>query len=223
MMSETPLRVWIILEESGEVCCAHCNCMAGLGEVCTHIAAVLFYMEAVTRIQGKQTCTQTECEWLIPSYYKNIEYKPVKEIDFTSAKGKKRKLDEMLERSPPPELEENDEESVPKHGCCSTDEDLNLLFQNLSIAGTKPGVLSLVPEFSDSYVPKSCKENFPTVLRSLQDSSYMQLRYDQLLEVCESVFESLVVTDGMAASVERETRAQSKSTLWYKHGLRHRV
>ena len=67
----------------------------------------------------------------------------------------------MLERSPPPELEENNEESVPKHGCCSTDEDLNLLFQNLSIAaGTKPGVLSIVPEFSDSYVPKSCKENF---------------------------------------------------------------
>ena len=92
-----------------------------------------------------------------------------------------------------------------------------MLFENLSIAGTKPGVLSLVPKFSDNYVPKSCKENFPTVLRSLQDSSYLKLRYDQLLVVCESIFESLVVTDDMAASVEKETRSQSKSTLWYKH------
>ena len=43
----------------------------------------------------------------------------------------------------------------------------------------------------------------------------MQLRYDQLLEVCEIVFELLVVTDGMVASVEG--RAQSKSTIWFKH------
>ena len=35
--------------------------------------------------------------------------------------------------------------------------------------------------------------------------------------ICESVFESLVVTDDMAASVEKETRSQSKCTLWYKH------
>ena len=63
--------------------------MAGLGEVCTHIAATLFYLETVTRIQGKQTCTQTKCEWLIPAYYKNVEYKQVKDIDFTSAEGKK--------------------------------------------------------------------------------------------------------------------------------------
>ena len=33
----------------------------------------------------------------------------------------------------------------------------------------------------------------------------MQLKYNQLLEVCESVFESLVVTDDMAALVELET------------------
>jgi len=69
--------------------------MAGLREVCTHLEAVIYYLETVSRIQGKPTCTQTECAWLIPSYYKNIEYKPV---DFTSVKGKK-KL-EMLGRSP---------------------------------------------------------------------------------------------------------------------------
>ena len=75
------------LEETGQVCCAHCNCMASLGKVCTHTAAVLFYLETITRIQGKRTCTQTECEWLIPSYLNSIEYKPVKEIDLISVKS----------------------------------------------------------------------------------------------------------------------------------------
>ena len=56
--SETPLNCWIIIDNTGEICCAHCNCMAGLGEVCTHVAAILFYLEAISRIQGKKTCTQ---------------------------------------------------------------------------------------------------------------------------------------------------------------------
>ena len=219
MMNETPLRVWIILEESGEVCCAHCNCMAGLGEVCTHIAAILFYLETVTRIEGKHTCTQTECEWLIPSYYKSVEYKPVKDIDFTSARGKKRKLDEMLEKSPSPECGEDSEESIPclKHGCPPTDDDFELLFENLSVAGTKPGVLSLVPTYSDNYVPKSSRGCFPVVLKSLQEPSYIRMKYDELLEACESVFTSLTVTDEMAANVEKETRTQFKSSLWFQH------
>ena len=98
-MNETPLSCWAVLEESGEIYCAHCNCMAGLGETCTHIAGVLFYLEAVVRIQGTMTCTESQCEWVIPAYVKSIDYQPIKNIDFTSASGKKRKLDEMIEES----------------------------------------------------------------------------------------------------------------------------
>jgi len=31
-INTTFLSAWIIIEEKGEICCAHCNCMAGLGE-----------------------------------------------------------------------------------------------------------------------------------------------------------------------------------------------
>ena len=72
--------------------------MAGLGETCTHIAAVLFYLEATARIQGATTtCTQQACQWIIPSYFKKIEYLPIKDIDFTSAQAKKRKLDQIID------------------------------------------------------------------------------------------------------------------------------
>ena len=47
-LSDAPLKVWLAIKENGEVVCAHCNCMAGLGEVCSHVAAVLFTAEANT-------------------------------------------------------------------------------------------------------------------------------------------------------------------------------
>ena len=71
--------------------------MAGLREVCTHIVALLFYLEALHRVEEVKTCTQQQCEWIIPSALKTVEYLPIKHIDFTSAQGKKRKLDEILE------------------------------------------------------------------------------------------------------------------------------
>lgn len=76
--------------------------MAGLGETCTHIAAILFYLEAVSRAQGVITPTQNQCSWVVPSYLKSAEYLPVKNIDFTSAKGKKRKLDQVTEKDAEP-------------------------------------------------------------------------------------------------------------------------
>ena len=39
--------IWLVIEVDDVIVCAHCKCMAGLGETCTHIAAVLIYLEAV--------------------------------------------------------------------------------------------------------------------------------------------------------------------------------
>ncbi len=54
--------------------------MAGLGEACTHIGAVLFYMETATKISKETSCTQQKCQWTIPSFQKNIPYLPVKHL-----------------------------------------------------------------------------------------------------------------------------------------------
>ncbi len=61
------------------------------------MAAVLFYLEALFRIQGKETCTQQSCKWILPSFCAaNVDYLPIADIDFTSAASKKRKLDDMI-------------------------------------------------------------------------------------------------------------------------------
>ena len=49
-MNNSPVPLWIITEKDGTIICAHCvGCMAGLGECCSHIASVLFYLEVWTR------------------------------------------------------------------------------------------------------------------------------------------------------------------------------
>ena len=43
-LSLSPVKA-IGSEKKGVVLCAHCNCMAGLGEACSHITAILFTLE----------------------------------------------------------------------------------------------------------------------------------------------------------------------------------
>jgi hypothetical protein len=184
--------------------------MAGLGETCTHIAAVLFYLEAMARLQGKQTCTQNKCEWIIPSYLRNVEYLPVKDIDFTSARKRKRNLDEAINAI---------DRDVPVQAIGSKDQsynpDLNTFFNDLSCAGSRPAILSLVPSYCSAYVPKRMLPTFPEPLSLLHRSEYMALEYHELLMACEAV--EITVTKEMATSIEEETRNQSNSKLWYKY------
>ena len=53
--------------------------MAGLGEVCTHVAAVLFYLETLSRIERRRACTEGQCTWVMPSSLKSAWYLPIKD------------------------------------------------------------------------------------------------------------------------------------------------
>ena len=56
-----PLKVWIATYSSGELMCARCTCMAGIGEACTHNATLLFTAEANTQIKAQFSCTSLPC------------------------------------------------------------------------------------------------------------------------------------------------------------------
>ena len=159
----------------GEVCCAHCDCIAGLGEACSHTAAILYYLETLARIPDTRTCTQEEFQWIIPSYLITVEYFPIKDIDFTSARRKKRKLNETIDGA-------NNAQSIPKvavRGKRSTESELVSLFEGLSRGGTKPGVL-LTPDYSDTYVPKPMCDGIPQLLSSLKQLQCMPMNYLEL-------------------------------------------
>ena len=138
-MNETSLSCWAVLEENGEICCAHCNYMAGLGETCTHVAAMLFYLEAVVRMKGTRTCTQSQCAWVIPSYVKSVYYQPIKILtSHLPTHRKKRKFDEMIDDSSIDLPVCSSEEASPRN-CVPqpTDEETSQLFEALNLDRNK--------------------------------------------------------------------------------------
>ena len=101
-MNDPLVVLWIITNRDGTILSAHCaGCIAGLGECCSHIASVLFYIEFWTRVNGKLSCTQVKCTWILPRHVKQVDYARIKDIDFTSAKKLKENLDKSIENFDP--------------------------------------------------------------------------------------------------------------------------
>ncbi len=61
-VNDKPLDPWLLISEDGTVQSAHCTCMAGLSEGCSHIAAALFAMENGTRLTQEASVTD------VPAY-----------------------------------------------------------------------------------------------------------------------------------------------------------
>ena len=91
----------ILIITEGMMLSAHClGCKAGLAESCSHIASILFYLKAWTKINGRLSCTQVKYTWLLPLYVKQVDYARVHDINFTSAKKTKFDLDASIDNVP---------------------------------------------------------------------------------------------------------------------------
>jgi len=79
-VSKKPYDAWVCVDGNGTVKCAHCTCMAGLGQVCVHIAAVLFKVEAAVKLGfTKRSSTSEACKWNT-QFRKEVEMMPVSEM-----------------------------------------------------------------------------------------------------------------------------------------------
>ena len=97
-MNDPLMNIWIITEQDATVLSAHClGYKAGLAESCSHIASVLFYLEATTRLHGKLACTRVKCSWILPTYVNEVPYARVTGINFSSAKKLKENLDQKID------------------------------------------------------------------------------------------------------------------------------
>ena len=96
-MNDPYFTLWIITNENGTVLFAHCvGCMAGQEECCSHMASVLFYIEAWNRINEMLSCTQVKCTWLLPTAVKEVPYAPVTDTNFRSSKKLKPNLNQTI-------------------------------------------------------------------------------------------------------------------------------
>lgn len=77
-----PLQTWFIAASHGEIQNAHCSCMAGLGEACIHVAAILFYVENATSFVQEKSVTDVAAYWTPPTAVKRVCMAPIDEMDF---------------------------------------------------------------------------------------------------------------------------------------------
>ena len=116
------------MEKNGEILCAHCTCMAGLGEACSNISALLFTAEANTQFRNDTSCTSTICSWTAVKT-KKCEYAHICKIVSNTVP-----LSTVYNQEP-------------------TEKELQELYRQLSECKKNPAIIPIVPGFCDMYVP----------------------------------------------------------------------
>ena len=91
-MSQKPLTPWVVVEENGKIIAGHSDCMAGLGESCSHVASLLGAVESGVCLRDSLTVTQKEAYWVIPSAVKNVPYAPLQRMNFLDRKRSQTQL-----------------------------------------------------------------------------------------------------------------------------------
>ena len=201
--SLTPLRPWVAIRKNGIVEYGHCTCMAGLAETCSHIAAMLYWLETAVRIRRDATCTSKPNVWLPPSMpaaCHQVPYLTMEELEQTASQRKKvesSKWKEMLADQTP------------------TEQDLAELFSDLSQdENRKPAILSLTAEYSERFATPS--DYLPPLLQGLYEPEFLDLNYIELLEKVENVCRE-PVSEEQVSRLEELTRGQAKNRQWFKY------
>ena len=181
-MNDKCLQPWVVIEKDGVVLTGHCTCMAGLGETCSHISAMLFAIASAVRIRESQTVTQKAAYWLLPPSIDKVGYHTIPDIDFTSARTKKKQLDHAISILPAtPEV--RNRRKLPAIDE-PTDEEVMTLYKTLDASDSKPVLLSLKPGFNKKYLPKVLSKKYPKVLSELQDENYITALPESISRHC---------------------------------------
>ncbi|XP_071081072.1 uncharacterized protein [Haliotis cracherodii] len=212
-LNEAPLHPWFITDDTGKVLSAHCNCMAGLGESCTHVASVKFAVEAIVRLRESTTVTQEPAYWKLPALMKKVEYASLRDIDFTSSKTLKKKLDLLIDDSSATCSSSSSAKLTHKLGPASTQNFDTFLH---TINADRPSCLAVHSGYSDQYVPIPLQPQFPQVIPELFDESMGGIPYDEVLEHCQNVLDQLSITEEEVTAVEAATKNQAGSPLWFQ-------
>ncbi|KAJ8910557.1 hypothetical protein NQ315_008942 [Exocentrus adspersus] len=77
-----PLETWVIANKHGNVSTAHCTCMAGSGEACSHVGAILFAVNYFNSRDEGMSSTDVQCRWIVPSLSTTVPVVPVRDMNW---------------------------------------------------------------------------------------------------------------------------------------------
>lgn len=159
---------------------AHCTCKAGLGEACSHAAALMYALLAAVNLKDGQSSTQKACAWNLPGKTSKIQYEELSKISMSQKPSKST----PLPRIPVPSEDEYMQFFQQLHEC-------DVLESNSK--GT--AILSVIEGHSEKYIPKTLQLNLPQPLTSLFSNARLGLDLSSLLAESERVFDDLQLTE----------------------------
>ncbi|XP_035981988.1 uncharacterized protein LOC110367812 [Fundulus heteroclitus] len=180
-------------KKQGYVVAAHCTCKAGLGEACSHIAALLFKVEAVDRFGlNQETKTSVACAWN-KSYPKKVTAQRIVDIDFTTPKyGKTAKW------------KVNKQRRVEVAGLDESEQHRAL--EALRRICPTAGCLTKAKSDTDS---ASEDEDLPPLLSRFRETEGKDCSADDLRTQCADFLKDFIVSQHQCDNLEKMTRTQS--------------
>jgi len=183
-MREKPLLLWVIAESFGKVLACHCK--AGLGEACSHVASLLWTLEAGVRLRDAMPVTQKKAYWVYPLQLKN--YCMLLSVNSLGHSGSLRALQSLSC------------DFTTTYNC--TNHTINSYvtcnftifptlhhfptpspgevghFASLSTCSTKPAILALLVDYSSNYIPSSLATGLPICFSDMLKQEYLNKPFD---------------------------------------------
>ena len=229
--------VYVILKKAGDVVSAKCKCVAGEGGACSHIAALLFYIEDIKRrdmqmLPSDRTVTDALQQWHVPPK-RNVMPTPITNISFQKpAYGKVSKPHKM------PSIQHKSKAITG-----STSESLKKLVEAVYKCKPSCGVTHFWPDPAISthiHEEPQIEATEPMEISDSLDKGLMILAkklviyadtmtslpqstidFDEInpqgkyfKEVCHEYMSEQVIDQTLSDFIERETQQQSVCTLW---------
>ncbi|CAG2244518.1 unnamed protein product [Mytilus edulis] len=203
---DKPHQPWVCLaKDTADIYCAHCTCLAGLGEMCSHIAAVLFKIELGVRYGVTQkSVTSEECKWN-KVFRKQVDVSSIMDIQHLMNSNRKKKLECVIPSSKDP---------LPDKA----------VLESLSKVCPNAAFFSLIPPMNDEVtvetsvkVKHTKEEKLPRPLTSFYDVTNKELTLQELIDKSDQLFRNYHCSISQSANLFKITEAQNISPLWFEH------
>ncbi|XP_050505806.1 uncharacterized protein LOC126884063 [Diabrotica virgifera virgifera] len=193
---ETKLRVWIIAETGGSICTAHCICMAGLGEVCSHVTAVLYAAEHAAYLKQQKNeknvaCTDVKSTWPVPT---QSGTHPIEAASLDWGKV----------------IEEKNYKEIPP----MDDSEMLDLLQELQNSNCDAVLMRHVEPFASQLSDENNEKVSIPVLFNVYHKKYEKMPLDDLIQLGMKC--KMEVTQNIRREIEDKTQDQRKCAEWYR-------
>ena len=170
--SKPPLLLWVIMKQDGAVVVAHCTCMAGLAETCSHVGAILHWVEAAVCVNMSTTCTSKENSWLMPTSRDSIPFLELNQISLVTTRQQEDhgRLHTALVRSA------SGIQQVP-----TSVEKANLIADLAQEKEKMPIILSVIDPYNAKFI--TTDEHLPPIFSTLYYPANLNKNYSEILKI----------------------------------------